>query len=52
MSRVATVRGRQVDGEAAVISEALEAVVFSFLLSELAISSDAWVGPTGHRGVR
>ena len=52
VSRVATVGGRQVDGEAAVVAEALEAVVFPFLLGELAVCSDAWVGSTGRGGIR
>ena len=51
VSRVATVGGGQVDGEAAVVAEALEAAVFPFLLSELAVCSNAWVGSTGHRGI-
>jgi len=50
--RVATVRGRQVDGKAAVVAEALEAAAFPFLflLSELAVCSNAWVGSTGCGG--
>ena len=52
VSRVMTVGGGQVDGKAAVVAEGLEAVSFPFLLSELAICSDAWVGSTGHRGIR
>jgi len=51
VSRVATVRGGQVDGKAAVVAEALEAVAFPLLLSELAVCSNAWVGSTGHGGV-
>src|SRR5882724_2636437 len=51
VSRVVTVGGGQVDGEAAVVAEALEVPVFPFLLSELAICSDAWVGSTGRRGI-
>src|SRR5882724_6913068 len=45
--RVATVGGRQVNGEAAVVTEALEAAVFPLFLGELALCSNAWVGPTG-----
>jgi len=37
VSRVATVGRRQVNGEATVIAEALEAAAFPFLLSELAV---------------
>src|SRR5882724_8432824 len=51
VSRVATVGRRQVDGEATVIAEALEAVAFPFLLSELAVCADAWVGPIDYGGV-
>jgi len=40
-------RGGQVDGQAAVVAEALEAAEFPFLLSELAVCSDAWIGSTG-----
>jgi len=46
------VRGRQVDGEATVVTGALEAVVFLLFLGELAICSNAWVGPTGRGGIR
>jgi len=49
VSRVAAVRGRQVDGEATVVAEAFEVATLPFLLSELAICSDAWVGLTGRR---
>jgi len=52
VSRVATVGGGQVDGQATVVGEALEAAAFPFLLSELAICSNAWVGLTGRGGVR
>ena len=52
VSRVATVRGRQVDGEATVVAEAFEAAMLPFLLGELATGSDAWVGATSHGGVR
>src|SRR5882724_751265 len=52
VSRVATVGGGQVYGQAAVVAEALEAAAFPFLLSELAVCSDAWVGSTGCGGVR
>ena len=51
MSRVAAVRGRQVHGEATVVAEAFEAAMLPFLLSEVAIHSDAWVGSTGHQCV-
>ena len=51
MSRVVTVGGGQVDGKAAVVAEALEAVAFPLLLSELAVCSDAWVGSTGRGGI-
>src|SRR5882724_10069034 len=47
VSRVATVGGGQVDGQATIVAEALEAAAFPFLLSELAIRSNAWVGVTG-----
>src|SRR5882724_10899092 len=47
--RVVTVRGGKVNGQATIVAEALEAAVaFLFLLSELAIRSNAWVGATGH----
>jgi len=49
--RVVTVRGRQVNGEAAVVTEALEAAAFLLFLGELAICSNAWVGPTNRRGI-
>jgi len=52
VSRVATVRGGQVNGKAAVVAEALEVAAFPFLLSELAVCSDAWVGSTGCGGIR
>ena len=52
MSRVATVMGRQVDGEAAVVAEAFEVAVLPFLLGKLAICPDAWVGATGHGCIR
>ena len=45
--RVVTVGGGQVDGEATVVAETLETAAFPFLLSELAVCSDAWVGSTG-----
>ena len=48
VSRVATARGRQVNGEAAVIAEAFEVAALLFLLGELAIFPNAWVGETGH----
>ena len=51
VSRVVTVGGRKVDGKATVVAEALEAVAFPLLLSELAVCSDAWIGLTGHRGI-
>ena len=51
MSRVVTVRGRQVNGEAAVIAEAFEAAMLLFLLGELAICPNARVGATGHGGI-
>src|SRR5882724_4749548 len=47
VSRVATVGGGQVDGQATIVAEALEAAAFPFLLSELAIRPNAWVGVTG-----
>src|SRR5882724_8917615 len=47
MPWVATVRGRRVDGDATVVAEALEVAAFPFLLSELAIRPNAWVGATG-----
>ena len=52
MSKVATVRGRQVDSEATVVAEAFEVETLPFLLSGLAICSDAGVGSTGHGCVR
>src|SRR5882724_9114589 len=52
VSRVATVGGGQVDGQATIVAEALEAAVFPFLLSELAIRSNARVGATGHGCIR
>ena len=48
VSGVVTVRGRQVDGDATVIAEALEAAALPFLLSKLAICPNARVGATGH----
>ena len=45
--RVAAVGSRQVDGEATVVAEAFEVVTLPFLLGDLAICSDAWVGLTG-----
>ena len=48
MSGVATVGGRRVNGDATVIAEALEAAALPFLLCELAIHPNAWVGVTGH----
>jgi len=47
MSGIATVGGRRVDGDAAVISEAFEAAALPFLLRELTIHPNAWVGATG-----
>src|SRR5882724_11587168 len=47
MPRVATVGGRRVDGDATVVAEALEAAAFPFLLRELAICPNAWVGAAG-----
>src|SRR5882724_4576761 len=47
MRRVATVGGRRVDGDAAVVAEALEAAAFPFLLHELAICPNSWVGAAG-----
>src|SRR5882724_1722604 len=47
MPQVATVRGRRVDGDATVVAEALEVAVFPFLLCELAICPNAWVGAAG-----
>src|SRR5882724_5458909 len=47
MPWVATVGGRRVDGDATVVAEALEVAAFLFLLSELAIHPNAWVGATG-----
>jgi len=47
VSGVATVRGRQVDDDATVIAEALEAAALPFLLRELAICPDAWIGAIG-----
>jgi len=51
VSRVATVGGRQVDGEATVVAETLELAALLFLLSELAVCSNAWVGSTGCGGI-
>ena len=48
MSGVVTVRGRRVDSDAAVITQAFEAAALPFLLREIAIHPDAWVGATGH----
>ena len=39
--------GRRVNGDATVVAEALEAAAFPFLLHELAIRPNAWVGVTG-----
>src|SRR5882724_10684970 len=47
MPWVATVGGRRVDGQATIVAEALEVAAFPFLLSELAICPNAWVGATG-----
>ena len=47
---VVTVGGRQVDGEAAVVTEALEVAAFPLFLGELAVCSNAWVGLTGCGG--
>ena len=47
MLGVVTVGSRQVDCQATIIAEAFEVAVFLFLLSELAIRSDAQVGATG-----
>jgi len=44
---IATVGGRRVDGNTTVIAEALEAAVLLFLLRELAICPEAWIGVTG-----
>ena len=49
--RVATVGGRQVDGEATVIAEAFEVAVLPFLLGRLAICPNAQNGVTGHGGI-
>ena len=46
------VRGRRVYGDAAVVAEALEVVALLFLLGELAICPDAWVGATGHGSIK
>src|SRR5882724_4845855 len=51
VSRVATVGGRNVNGDAAVIAEAIEVAVLPFLLGKLAICPDAWVDMTGHGGI-
>ena len=51
VSRVATVRGQKINGEATVVAEAFEAATLPFFLGELAIFPNAWVGLTGHRGV-
>ena len=50
--RVATVRGRQVDGEATVITEAFETVTLPFFLGELTICPEARVGVTGGGCIR
>src|SRR5882724_9393938 len=47
MPRVATVGGRRVNGDATVVAEALEVAAFPFLLCELAICPNAWVGAAG-----
>ena len=52
VSGVVTVGGRQVDGEATVIAEAFEVVMFPFFLGELTICSKAQVGATGHGCIR
>ena len=52
MSGVVKVGGRQVDSDAAVITQAFEAAALPFLLCELSICPDAWVGATGHGCVR
>ena len=49
VSSILTVGGRQVNGQAAVIAEAIEAVMLSFLLGELAIHPDTRVDATSCR---
>ena len=45
--KVPTVRGRQVNSEAAVITEAFEVAMLLFFLGELTIHPEARVGVTG-----
>ena len=47
VSSIATIRGRQVDGQAAVITEAFEVAMLPFFLGELTIHPDTRVGATG-----
>ena len=49
LSRVVTVRGGKVDGEAAVITEAFEMAALPFFLGELTIHPKVRVGATFHR---
>jgi len=46
VSGVVTDGGRQVNGEATVIAEAFEAATLLFLLGELTICPNSWVGVT------
>ena len=52
VSGVATVGGRQVNGEATVIAEAFEAVALPFFLDELSICPNSRVGATCHKCIR
>jgi len=52
MLGVATVGGRRVDSDATVITQAFEVAALLFLLHELGIHPDAWVGVTGHGCIR
>jgi len=47
VSRLVTVGGRQVDGEATVIAEAFEVAALPFLLGKLAICTDSQICETG-----
>ena len=49
---ILTVRSRQVNGQAAVITQAFEVVTLWFLLGELPICPDTRVSATGHGCIR
>ena len=52
MSGILTVRGRQVNGQDAVIAEAFEVAVLPFLLGELAVHPNTRVCVTCHSYIR